>query len=113
MAKDVIIALDFPSGKIALDFLKKFEGESVYVKIGMELFYKEGPSIVREIKKLGHKIFLDLKILTASKLLKEMAIIKGVKELQFFASILAPCSIKLATKSLNSTDLTARWRGVS
>lgn len=62
MAKDVIIALDFPSGKIALDFLKKFEGESVYVKIGMELFYKEGPSIVREIKKLGHKIFLDLKI---------------------------------------------------
>lgn len=62
MAKDVIIALDFPSGDVALDFLKNFEGQEVYVKVGMELFYKEGPSIIKEIKKLGHKIFLDLKI---------------------------------------------------
>lgn len=62
MAKDVIIALDFPSGEIALDFLKNFKNEKVYVKVGMELFYKEGPSIINEIKKLGHKIFLDLKI---------------------------------------------------
>ncbi|MDU7115340.1 MAG: orotidine-5'-phosphate decarboxylase [Peptoniphilus harei] len=62
MAKDVIIALDFPSGEIALDFLKNFKDEKVYVKVGMELFYKEGPSIIKEIKKLGHKIFLDLKI---------------------------------------------------
>ena len=62
MAKDVIIALDFPSGEIALDFLKNFKDERVYVKVGMELFYKEGPSIIKEIKKLGHKIFLDLKI---------------------------------------------------
>lgn len=62
MAKDVIIALDFPSGDKALDFLKDFKDEEVYVKVGMELFYKEGPSIIREIKKLGHKIFLDLKI---------------------------------------------------
>ena len=62
MAKDVIIALDFPSGEIALDFLKNFKNEKVYVKVGMELFYKEGPSIIKEIKKLGHKIFLDLKI---------------------------------------------------
>lgn len=62
MAKDVIIALDFPSGEIALDFLKDFKDEKVYVKVGMELFYKEGPSIINEIKKLGHKIFLDLKI---------------------------------------------------
>lgn len=62
MAKDVIIALDFPSGERALDFLKDFKDEEVYVKVGMELFYKEGPSIIREIKKLGHKIFLDLKI---------------------------------------------------
>lgn len=62
MAKDVIIALDFPSGKEALGFLEKFKEEKVYVKVGMELFYKEGPEIVREIKKLGHKIFLDLKI---------------------------------------------------
>ena len=62
MAKDVIIALDFPSGEVALDFLKNFKNEKVYVKVGMELFYKEGPSIINEIKKLGHKIFLDLKI---------------------------------------------------
>ncbi|MDU6783805.1 orotidine-5'-phosphate decarboxylase [uncultured Peptoniphilus sp.] len=62
MAKDVIIALDFPSGEIALDFLKNFKDEKVYVKVGMELLYKEGPSIIKEIKKLGHKIFLDLKI---------------------------------------------------
>ena len=62
MAKDVIIALDFQSGEIALDFLKNFNDEKVYVKVGMELFYKEGPSIINEIKKLGHKIFLDLKI---------------------------------------------------
>lgn len=62
MAKDVIIALDFPSGEKALDFLKNFKDEKVYVKVGMELFYKEGPSIIRKIKDLGHKIFLDLKI---------------------------------------------------
>ena len=62
MAKDVIIALDFPNGEKALDFLKNFKDEKVYVKVGMELFYKEGPSIINEIKKLGHKIFLDLKI---------------------------------------------------
>ena len=62
MAKDVIIALDFPSGEVALDFLKNLKDEKVYVKVGMELFYKEGPSIINEIKKLGHKIFLDLKI---------------------------------------------------
>lgn len=62
MAKDVIIALDFPSSEVALDFLKNFKDEKVYIKVGMELFYKEGPSIIKEIKKLGHKIFLDLKI---------------------------------------------------
>ena len=62
MAKDVIIALDFPSGEVALDFLKNFKDEKVYVKVGMELFYKEGPRVINEIKKFGHKIFLDLKI---------------------------------------------------
>ncbi len=62
MAKDVIIALDFSKKEEALNFLDKFEGQSVFVKIGMELFYKEGPEIVKEIKKRGHKIFLDLKI---------------------------------------------------
>ena len=61
MAKDVIIALDFPDRKTTLDFLDRFEGEKPFVKIGMELFYGEGPSIVREIKERGHKIFLDVK----------------------------------------------------
>ena len=60
--KDVIIALDFPSGKETLEFLDKFVGVKPFVKIGMELFYAEGASIVREIKKRGHKIFLDLKL---------------------------------------------------
>ena len=58
--KDVIVALDFKNKEEALKFLKNFE-ESIYVKIGMELFYSEGPEIVREIKEMGHKIFLDLK----------------------------------------------------
>ena len=58
--RDVIVALDFKNKEEALKFLNNFE-ESIYVKIGMELFYSEGPSIVREIKEMGHKIFLDLK----------------------------------------------------
>ena len=62
MAKDVIIACDFPSKEATLTFLDKFTGTKPYVKIGMELFYSEGPDIVREIKQRGHKIFLDLKL---------------------------------------------------
>lgn len=62
MAKDVIIACDFNSKAEVLNFLSKFENEKPFVKIGMELFYAEGPEIVREIKKMGHKIFLDLKL---------------------------------------------------
>lgn len=62
MGKDVIVACDFKSKKEVLDFLDKFEGRKPFAKIGMELFYSEGPEIVREIKKRGHKIFLDLKL---------------------------------------------------
>ncbi len=62
MGKDVIIACDFADNKTALSFLDKFEGRKPFVKIGMELFYAEGPQIVREIKARGHKIFLDLKL---------------------------------------------------
>ena len=62
MGKDVIIACDFPSKEDVLTFLDKFTEEKPYVKIGMELFYGAGPEIVREIKKRGHKIFLDLKL---------------------------------------------------
>ena len=64
MGKDVIVACDFSSAEQVFAFLDKFEGNArkPFVKIGMELFYAEGPSIVREIKKRGHKIFLDLKL---------------------------------------------------
>ncbi len=63
MGKDVIIACDFDSAEKVFAFLDKFEGKrKPFVKIGMELYYAEGPSIVREIKKRGHKIFLDLKL---------------------------------------------------
>ncbi len=62
MGKDVIIACDFASKEACLNFLDKFTGRKPFVKIGMELFYAEGPSIVREIKERGHKIFLDLKL---------------------------------------------------
>ena len=62
MSKDVIIACDFDSADAVFAFLDKFTGKKPFVKIGMELFYAEGPSIVREIKRRGHKIFLDLKL---------------------------------------------------
>lgn len=62
MGKDVIIACDFASDKEVFEFLDLFTEEKPYVKIGMELFYAAGPEIVREIKKRGHKIFLDLKL---------------------------------------------------
>ena len=62
MGKDVIIACDFASAEETFAFLDKFEGKKPFVKIGMELYYAEGPAIVREIKRRGHKIFLDLKL---------------------------------------------------
>ena len=62
MGKDVIVACDFENKEKTLAFLDKFTGRKPFVKIGMELFYAEGPEIVREIKKRGHKIFLDLKL---------------------------------------------------
>lgn len=62
MGRDVIVACDFSSSRQVFDFLDKFQDEKPFVKIGMELFYAEGPQIVREIKARGHKIFLDLKL---------------------------------------------------
>ena len=63
-AKDVIIACDFASAEQTMAFLDKFEGEErkPFLKIGMELYYAEGNAIVREIKRRGHKVFLDLKL---------------------------------------------------
>ena len=62
MAKDVIIACDFATKQQVFDFLSKMGDEKPYLKIGMELFYAEGPQIVRELKEKGYKIFLDLKL---------------------------------------------------
>lgn len=62
MGKDTIIALDFAGAEETFEFLDKFRDEKPFVKIGMELFYAAGPEIVREIKRRGHKIFLDLKL---------------------------------------------------
>jgi len=62
MGKDVIVACDFASAEQTFAFLDKFTGKKPFVKIGMELYYAEGPSIVRQIKDRGHKIFLDLKL---------------------------------------------------
>ena len=62
MGKDVIIACDFDNAKDTLEFLDKFQDQKPYIKIGMELFFSETPEIVREIKRRGHKIFLDLRL---------------------------------------------------
>lgn len=62
MGKDVIVACDFASAKETFAFLDRFEGKKPFVKIGMELFYAEGPQIVRKIKSRGHQVFLDLKL---------------------------------------------------
>ena len=79
MGKDVIVALDFASGKEALDFLGLFPEEKPYVKIGMELFYAEGPQIVRDIKARGHKLFLDLKLHDIPNTVKKaMSVLSGL-----------------------------------
>ncbi|MBQ8165118.1 MAG: orotidine-5'-phosphate decarboxylase [Clostridia bacterium] len=79
MGKDVIIACDFSSKKEVLDFLDLFTEEKPYVKIGMELFYGAGPEIVKEIKKRGHKIFLDLKLHDIpNTVMKSMAVLSSL-----------------------------------
>ena len=79
MGQDVIIALDFDSKAKTLAFLDQFTGKKPFVKIGMELFYAEGPSIVREVKARGHKIFLDLKLHDIPTTVKKaMAVLSGL-----------------------------------
>ena len=79
MGKDVIVALDFPTRERTLAFLDQFTEEKPFVKIGMELYYAEGPAIVREIKARGHKIFLDLKLHDIPNTVKRaMAVLSGL-----------------------------------
>lgn len=80
MSKDVIIALDFDTREKTLAFLEQFTEEKPFVKIGMELYYAEGPAIVREIKARGHKIFLDLKLHDIPNTVKKaMAVLSGLE----------------------------------
>lgn len=79
MGKDVIVACDFSSKEQVMSFLDKFDGRKPFVKIGMELFYAEGPQIVREIKTRGHKIFLDLKLHDIPNTVKKaMSVLSGL-----------------------------------
>lgn len=79
MGKDVIVALDLDCRKKVVDFLDRFTEEKPFVKIGMELFYAEGPAIVREIKARGHKVFLDLKLHDIPNTVQRtMAVVSGL-----------------------------------
>ena len=79
MGKDVIVACDFASAEQTFNFLDKFTGRKPFVKIGMELYYAEGPQIVRQIKERGHKIFLDLKLHDIPNTVKKaMAVLRNL-----------------------------------
>jgi len=79
MGKDVIVACDFDSAEKTFAFLDRFTGRKPFVKIGMELYYAEGPSIVRAVKKRGHRIFLDLKLHDIPNTVKKaMAVLSGL-----------------------------------
>ncbi len=79
MAKDVIIALDFGSADKVYSFLERFGDKRPYVKIGMELYYAEGPAIVRELKRRGHPVFLDLKLHDIPNTVKKtMTVLSGL-----------------------------------
>ena len=79
MGKDVIVACDFASAEQTFAFLDRFTEEKPFVKIGMELYYAEGPDIVRQIKARGHQIFLDLKLHDIPNTVKKaMAVLSGL-----------------------------------
>ncbi|MBQ1257425.1 MAG: orotidine-5'-phosphate decarboxylase [Clostridia bacterium] len=121
MKRDVIIACDFPGMKETLAFLDHFEGEKPYLKIGMELYYAAGPEIVREIKRRGHKIFLDLKlhdipntVKSAMKVLKDLNVDMtnlhaggGIQMMEAALEGLTPASGERQTKLIAVTMLTS------
>ena len=121
MKREVIIALDFGSGDKALEFLDRFSETKPFVKIGMELFYGEGPQIVRDIKARGHKVFLDLKLHdipnTVGKAMKSLSSLDvdiinvhaagAIEMMQAAAAGFADCDKKplvIAVTQLTSTD---------
>ena len=121
MKREVIIALDFGSGDKALEFLDRFSETRPFVKIGMELFYGEGPQIVRDIKARGHKVFLDLKLHdipnTVGKAMKSLSSLDvdiinvhaagAIEMMQAAAAGFADCDRKplvIAVTQLTSTD---------
>lgn len=80
MARDVILACDFPDARATVSFLQQFKGQKPFVKIGMELFYGAGPSIVHTLKEMGHKIFLDLKLHDIPNTVKKaMRVLSGLE----------------------------------
>ena len=106
MGKDVIVACDFPSKERVIDFLDGFTDRKPFVKIGMELFYAEGGEIVKEIKKRGHKIFLDLKLCdipnTVYKAMKNIAALGvDMTNVHAFGSIEM---MKAAKKAINEVN---------
>lgn len=106
MGRDVIIACDFSSAEKTLEFLDKFTGKKPFVKIGMELFYAEGPAIVKTLKDRGHKIFLDLKLHDIPNTVrKSMAVLShlGVDMCNLHAAGAAPM-MKAALEGLTRPD---------
>ena len=105
MGKDVIVACDFASAEQTFAFLDRFTGRKPFVKIGMELFYAEGPAIVREIKRRGHQIFLDLKLHDIPNTVKKaMAVLRGLTRPDGTRPLL------IAVTQLTSTDQAAMER---
>ena len=96
---EIIIALDFPTGADALRFVDRLE-EPAYVKIGMELFYSEGPEIVREIRRRGHKVFLDLKLPDIPKTVRSaMKVIAGLGVDMINVHAAGGCSMMAAARA--------------
>ena len=98
----VIIALDFPDKDTTINFLKKFD-EPLWVKVGMELFYGCGPEIIKEIKKLGHHIFLDLKLHDISNTVKS-AMANLAKLDVDMVNVHAKGGIKMMNEALHAFD---------